>query len=384
MNESQASQAPGPTKREHEHDEQEHEHGAHEHDHGERGHGEYEHSDHGAHEPEHGERGHGERRHGERGHGEHEHGDHGAHEHDHGAASGVWGWIASALHLGGHSHRPQDLVADSSFAATSEGIRTVWLALAALGATSALQIVIVLWSGSVALLADTVHNIGDALNSIPLLIAFYLSRRAATRRYTYGFARAEDVAGVIIVLSIVVSAALVFWESFEKLFDPQPMANLGWVAAAALIGFVGNEAVAWLQIRTGRRIGSAALVADGQHARTDGFTSLAVLVAAAGSWLGFPLLDPIVGLVIGVAIVFIAKDATVAVWHRLMDAVDPELIARVERSAAGVAGVVAEVRHALFHDVPRLNDIAVHVDPCGHGGRQHHQLTARHERGGTA
>jgi cation diffusion facilitator family transporter len=310
-------------------------------------------------------------------------------------------------------------VADSSFAATNEGIRTVWLALAALGVTSALQIVIFLWSGSVALLADTVHNIGDALNSIPLLIAFYLSRRAATRRYTYGFARAEDVAGVIIVLSIVFSAALVFWESFQKLLDPQPMTNLGWVAAAAVIGFLGNEAVAWLQIRTGRRIGSAALVADGQHARTDGFTSLAVLVAAAGSWLGFPLLDPIVGLVIGVAIVFIAKDATVAVWHRLMDAVDPELIERVERSAAGVAGVVSvanvrarwlghalhaelhitvdedlptweshriaeEVRHALFHDVPRLNDIAVHVDPCGHGGRQHHRLTAHHEQGGAA
>lgn len=104
-----------------------------------------------------------------------------------------------------------------------------------------------------ALLADTVHNIGDTLNSIPILMAFHLSRRSATRRYTYGYGRAEDVAGVLIVLSIMVSAGVIFRESIQKLFNPQPMQNIPWVVAAAIIGFPGNEAVACMQIRMGPR-----------------------------------------------------------------------------------------------------------------------------------
>ena len=261
-----------------------------------------------------------------------------------------------------------------------------------------LQLFIVFASGSVALFADTVHNIGDALNSIPLLIAFYLARRVATRRYTYGYARAEDVAGIFIVLSIAVSAAIVFWESFQKLLNPQPLQSLGWVAAAAIIGFLGNEAVALLQIRKGREIGSAALVADGLHARTDGLTSLAVLVAALGSWLGYPIVDPIIGLLIGVAILFITKDAIVTMWYRLMDAIEPEHLADAERVVAAQEGVkqlrrlrmrwmghriyadlciavdpdlstaeshhIAEhLRHDLFHAVPYLAEAVVHVDP---------------------
>jgi cation diffusion facilitator family transporter len=266
----------------------------------------------------------------------------------------------------------------------------------------------------VALLADTVHNLGDALNSLPLLAAFYISRRAATKRYTYGFARAEDVAGVVIVLSIVFSAGYILYESFRKLFNPEPIANLGWVAAAAVIGFLGNELVAWLQINTGKRIGSAALVADGQHARTDGYTSLAVLIAAGGSWLGYPIVDPIIGLLIGVVIVFVARDAAITIWYRLMDAVDPELVETIEKEAQKVAGVQdvhevrvrwmghalhselhivvdedlpthvshqigEEVRHALYHAMPRLAGVSVHIDPCGHGGNHHHELTAHHQ-----
>ncbi|MDX2139291.1 MAG: cation diffusion facilitator family transporter, partial [Chloroflexota bacterium] len=154
----------------------------------------------------------------------HEH-EHGSHPHDHAPRPGILGWVAQMFHLGGHEHA--SLAADSAFSGTNEGIRAVWLALLALGVTSALQIGIVAFSGSVALLADTVHNIGDTLNSIPLLIAFYLARRAATRRYTYGFGRAEDVAGIFIVLSIAVSAGVVFWESFQKLLNPQPMQNIG-------------------------------------------------------------------------------------------------------------------------------------------------------------
>jgi cation diffusion facilitator family transporter len=277
-----------------------------------------------------------------------------------------------------------------------------------------LQIVIVLLSGSVALLADTIHNIGDGLNSVPLLIAFYLARRVATRRYTYGFGKAEDVAGVFIVLSIAVSAAVVFWESFQKFIDPEPMTNIGWVAAASIIGFIGNEAVAILQIRTGRKIGSAALVTDGLHARTDGLTSLSVLFAAGGTWLGFPILDPIIGVLIGVAILFITRDAIVAIWYRLMDAIEPEYMDQAEavvgrhddvqelrrlrmrwvghRLHAEVTiavdphftttqghDVAEEIRHDLFHEIPTLSDIVVHVEPWSEEVEEYHYRTNHHE-----
>lgn len=337
-----------------------------------------------------------------------------AHDHDHSPRSqGLWGRIAALFHLGQHDHHG-DLASDQAFIDDQQGIRTVWLALAALTLTSILQLVIVLWSGSVALFADTLHNIGDGLNSIPLLIAFYLARRAATRRYTYGFAKAEDIAGIFIVLSIALSAGVIFWESFQKLLDPQPLTNLSWVAAAAVIGFLGNESVALLQIRTGRRIGSAALVADGLHARTDGLTSLAVLLAAAGSWLGFPILDPMIGLLIGVAILFITRDAAITMWYRLMDAIDPALFAQAELVAQQQPAVkvlhrlrmrwmghrlsaevhiavephlttvqshhIAErLRHDLFHQIPNLAEVIVHVDPWSEQLETVHQLTVHHE-----
>ncbi|MFN8467145.1 MAG: cation diffusion facilitator family transporter [Caldilineaceae bacterium] len=342
----------------------------------------------------------------------HSHGDGHDHGHDHG--SGLWGWINTIFHLHGHSHQRTALAADQAFAQNEEGIRTVWLALAALAITSVLQLFIVFASGSVALFADTAHNIGDALNSIPLLIAFYLARRVATRRYNYGYTRAEDVAGIFIVLSIAVSAAIVFWEAFQRLLNPQPLENLGWVAAAAVIGFLGNEAVALLQISKGREIGSAALVADGLHARTDGLTSLAVLVAAVGSWLGFPIVDPIIGLLIGVAILFITKDAIVTMWYRLMDAIEPEYLAEAEevisaqenvkelrrlrmrwlghRIAADVCiavdpelttaeshHIAEHLRHDLFHTVPYLADVTVHVDPWTPEPDKHHELTMHHD-----
>lgn len=322
------------------------------------------------------------------------------HGHTHSNNRGVWGWLAAVFHVGGHSHDDHaPLAADPAFNANEEGIRTVWLALAALTLTSIIQVVIVTLSGSVALLADTVHNIGDSLNSIPLLIAFYLARRTATRRYTYGFGRAEDVAGIFIVLSIAVSAGVVFWESFQKLLNPQPMQNIGWVAAAAIVGFIGNEAVALLQIRAGRRIGSDAMIADGLHARIDGLTSLAVLLAVGGTLIGLPILDPLIGLLIGVAILFITRDAAGRIWYRLMDAVDPALVSQMEHYAGQVEGVkqVARLRvrwvgHQLFAEmtlvvdehlslveshqiaeqaraalrraVPHLAEITVHVDPA--------------------
>ncbi|MBI1280516.1 MAG: cation diffusion facilitator family transporter [Anaerolineaceae bacterium] len=280
--------------------------------------------------------------------------------HTHDTPHTLWGWIGAIFHIGGHSHSHDDhsIIEADPASTNQEAIRTVWLAILALGITTVIQIVIVALSGSVALLADTIHNVGDTLNSIPLLLAFYMARKAATRRYTYGFGRAEDVAGILIVLSIVVSAAVVFWESIQKLLNPQPMQNIGWVAAAAIVGFLGNEAVALLQIRTGRKIGSDAMIADGLHARIDGLTSLAVLVAAVGTALGFPILDPLIGLLIGVAILFITKDATVRIWYRLMDAVDPTLVDQIEHHASQVTGVerVQKVRvhwvgHQLFAEL---------------------------------
>lgn len=275
----------------------------------------------------------------------------------HGHQGGPLGWLMAVLHLHGHEHSEAELGSDPALA-TRDGIRTVWIALGALAFTTVLQIIIFLLSGSVALLADTVHNLGDALNSVPLLIAFYLARKSATRRYTYGYGRAEDIAGVIIVLSILFSAGYILWESFSKLLDPRPVENLPWVAAAAIIGFIGNEAVAMFQIRTGKRIGSESLVVDGLHARIDGFTSLVVLVAVAGSLLGYPIIDPIIGLLIGIAIVLIARDATKRVWYRLMDAVDPIVVDRIEQYAGDVPGVEEVVRvrvrwvgHQLFSEV---------------------------------
>ncbi len=296
--------------------------------------------------------------------------------------------------LGAHTHDHGELASDRAFGDDEAGIRTVRIALVALAMTSIMQLAIVAVSGSVSLLADTAHNIGDAANSIPLLIAFSIARRAANKRFTYGYGRGEDVAGVLIVLSIFVSAGIVLWESSNRLFDAEPMRQIGWVAAAAVIGFIGNEVVAIMQIRVGKRIGSEALISDGLHARTDGLTSLAVLVAAVGAWLGYPLVDPIVGLIIGVVILFVSWDATKRIWGRLMDSVDPRLTERVEgvvasqpdvvsieqlrlrwvghrlhgdmrirfASAAEAPGAIVDIRHRLEHDVPQLDDLVIEAD----------------------
>lgn len=250
-----------------------------------------------------------------------------------------WEIIASALHLPGYGHNHEQPVQNDSLYSSELGIRTVKLALLALGITTLIQVLIYVASSSVALLADTVHNLGDALNTIPLWIAFLVGRRAATKRYTYGYGRAEDIAGLLIVVSIAFSAGYILWESIQKFINPEPLTNLGWVAAAGIIGFLGNEIVAVMQINVGRRIGSEALVTDGRHARIDGLTSLAVLAAVAGTWLGFPIIDPIIGILIGVAILFITRDAIIAMWYRLMDAVDPVLVERADATIRNHSGI---------------------------------------------
>lgn len=261
---------------------------------------------------------------GGRSHGGHDHGEHG-HEHPTGFRGFLYGIFVP------HSHDASESI-DDALEANKEGIRALKISLVVLLVTTVLQAVIVAFSGSVALLADTIHNFSDALTAVPLWIAFALSRRAATRRYTYGYNRAEDLAGLFIVLMIALSAVLAAWQAIDRIINPQPISYLGWVIAAGVIGFLGNEAVAVYRIRVGRKIGSAALVADGIHARTDGFTSLAVVVGGIGVLLGFPLADPIVGLLISGMIVVLLIGTVRSVGRRLMDGIEPELLDRAEHA----------------------------------------------------
>ena len=262
-------------------------------------------------------------------------------------AEGIIGFIAEILHLPGFSHDhgdEQSIVTDKAVIDSSLGIATVWAALGLLWITTVFQAVIYQTSGSVALLADTAHNLVDALNSIPLLIALYIGRRVATRRFTYGFGRAEDIAGIFIVLSILYSAGHIMYEAVSRFITPRPIEDLGLVAVAAIVGFLGNEGVAMMQIRVGKRIGSDAMIADGQHARIDGITSLAVLAAVFGTMIGFPILDPIIGVVIAIAIFGIAISAAKKVWYRLLDGVEPTIVNRVEHFASEANGVKEIVR----------------------------------------
>lgn len=333
----------------------------------------------------------------------HEHGrnDADAHDHqegaDHAHHSGVLGWLQ---HTFAHSHDVHEKV-DTAMETSDRGIWALKISLVGLGITSIFQLIIVLYSGSVSLLADTIHNFGDAATSIPLWVAFALVRRGQTRRFTYGYGRVEDVAGVLIVLIIFFSACVAGFESVRKIIDPQPMSHLWWVVAAALIGFVGNEGVAILRIRVGKEIGSAALIADGQHSRVDGFTSLAVLVGAIGVAVGVPILDPLIGLAITMAILFIVKDAAGAVFRRLLDGIEPDVLTRIESTPLQVDGVqevhqvrarwlghrvhaelhvtidrrlsveeshfiVERVRAALAARVPSFGDATIHICPCAH------------------
>jgi cation diffusion facilitator family transporter len=251
------------------------------------------------------------------------------HDHDHDHPRGIRGFLHGLFVP--HTHDAADSI-DDAMEANSAGIRALKISLVILLLTTVLQGVVVAFSGSVALLADTVHNFSDALTAVPLWIAFVLGRRVATRRYTYGLGRAEDLAGLFIVFVVALSAIVAAWQSIDRILNPQPLENIGWVIAAGVIGFAGNELVAVYRIRVGRRIGSAALVADGVHARTDGFTSLAVVLGGLGVLLGFPLADPIVGLVISAAIFVLLIGTVRSVGRRLLDGVEPELVDRAEHA----------------------------------------------------
>jgi cation diffusion facilitator family transporter len=355
-------------------------------------------------------------------HPDHEHGHTDEHvnadEHGHGNEHGPGRVHAERLAarlrhvLRPHSHEAAEHV-DAAMGASSEGLRALWVSLAVLAATAAVQAVVVAVSGSVALLGDALHNAVDALTAVPLAVAFIVGRRPPTRRYTYGFGRAEDLAGIVIVALIAASSVLAATAAATRLAHPRPVADLWAVAAAALAGFTGNELVARYRIRVGRRIGSAALVADGLHARTDGFTSLAVLLGVGGVALGWQWADPVVGLIITVAILGVLYQAAREIYRRLMDAVDPGLVDRAEATLRGTVGVldVGHVRlrwighqlraecevtvdarasaiaahrvavnaeHSLLHELSRLTAALVHADPQAGEGTDYHAELARH------
>lgn len=313
----------------------------------------------------------------------------------------------SDSHSAHNHHAHTHGAVDPAILSTERGMWAIKWSFVGLFATAVFQVVIFLISGSVALLADTIHNIGDAVTAIPLWVAFTLGRRKPSKRFTYGLGRVEDLAGVAIVLIILLSALIAGYLSFDRFLHPQPVEYLWAVIIASLIGFLGNEAVAIFRIKIGKEIGSAALVADGYHARVDGVTSLAVLFGALGVWLGYPLADPLVGLVITAAILRIVWDSGRAVFTRLLDGVDPEVLDEIKQAIRPVQGVhdvtevrvrwlghrlhaeinisinaelsvekgheiAKEVRHHLLHQVRYLNNASIHVDPLNASGEEHH------------
>lgn len=305
----------------------------------------------------------------------------------------------------GHTHG----VLDPGLVTTARGIWAVKWSFVGLFVTAVLQLGVVAVSGSVALLADTIHNFADAATAIPLWIAFAFARLRPNRRFSYGYGRVEDLAGVTIVLVILASAMVAGYQTLLRLLHPEPVGHVWAVAGTAVLGFLGNEAVAVFRIRVGREIGSAALVADGYHARADGLTSLAVLGGAAGVWAGYPLADPIVGLLITVAILVLVWQAARTVLTRMLDGVEPEALDAVAHAAGHVPGVcdvaevrgrwvghrlafelnvvvsgeltvaegheiAKEVRHQILHHVPHAAGVTVHVDPATEPGETHHQV----------
>ncbi|WP_019853298.1 cation diffusion facilitator family transporter [Actinopolyspora mortivallis] len=321
------------------------------------------------------------------------------HPHRSGRNTGPRGLPRSLVHsFVPHEHDAAERV-DRVLEDSRSGIRALWISLLVLGATALGQAAVLSLAGSVALLSDTLHNTVDALTAVPLGLAFLLDRRPATKRFPYGYGRAEDLAGLVVVLVMVASVVVALASSVEALFVPHSVDSPLVVAAAGVVGFLGNEVAARVRIHTGRRIGSAALVADGMHARTDSLTSLGVVLAAGGAALGWSALDPLAGLAIAAAIVLVTYSAAARVVARLMDSVSPELMDRARRTLCshpevrGVDGlrlrwsghrlyaevtlavsagstlaraheVAHEAEERLRTELPRLSGATVHTHPA--------------------
>lgn len=357
-------------------------------------------------EPEHGEYGfsHGEDLH-----------DHHKHAHDEDSPKGgapSKGFLRTLFPFAFHSHVSSDAI-DARLEASSEGLRALWVSLAGLGLTSVIQLSVVLISGSVALLSDSIHNFADALTALPLGVAFFMGKKRANFRYTYGYGRAEDLAGIFIVFLIATSSVFALYVSLSRLVHPQNLYQISWVIVAGVVGFVGNELIAIYRIRIGKKIGSAALVADGMHARSDGLASLAVVVGAVGVALGFKQADSIMSLFISLAIFAVLFEASREIYRRLMDSVDPHLVAEVKTVLMTTPGIeeVESVRirwvghdlraevhvllngsltlseshliaedghHRLLHNIPRLAEAVIHTNPRHDFGEDPHQNVAHH------
>jgi cation diffusion facilitator family transporter len=268
---------------------------------------------------------------------EHEHKHKHKHDHDHEHPhSGIRGFLYDMFVP--HTHDAADSIDDAMEASTA-GVRALKISMFVLLGTTVLQAFVVAFTASVALLADTIHNFADALTAVPLWIAFILARRAFSGRYTYGYGRAEDLAGMFIVFVVALSAVVAGWEAVTRFFNPIDIRNAWLLIIAGLIGFAGNEIVAIYRIRIGRRIGSAALMADGVHARLDGFTSLSVVIGAIFVLFGLPIADPIIGLLIAVSILLLLWGTVKQIGRRLMDGIDPHLLDNAEHALQHTPGV---------------------------------------------
>lgn len=320
----------------------------------------------------------------------------------------------SIPHDHGKGHRHGGI--DPDITTTARGLWAIKWSFVGLLVTAVFQLAVVWLSGSVALLADTVHNFTDAATAVPLGIAFLVARWKPNKRFTHGYGRAEDLAGMSIVAIIALSAAFTGYEAVQRLLHPQPVGYLWAVVAASVVGFLGNEAVARFRIRVGKEIHSAALIADGHHARVDGLTSLAVLFGAVGVWLGYPLADPIVAMLITFFIVQIMWQSGKAVFTRALDGVEPEIIDEIRHAAghaSGVEGVsdvrarwlghrlhaelsvavaarlsiveahaiAKKVRHELLHHLAFLSSVVVHVDPSSEPGEAFHRIAGHSHDG---
>ena len=312
-----------------------------------------------------------------------------------------------------HDHDHFHGTHDPALLTSEKGILAVKWSMVGLLLTALLQAAVVAVTSSVALLADTIHNVGDAATAIPLWIAFLMVRKKPSKRFSYGYGRVEDLAGIVIVFMMLISGLMVAYESLSRLFEPQEIHYLSAVAVASLVGFAGNELVARLRLRIGKEISSAALIADGYHARTDALSSLGVFLGAGAMWLGYPQADPIVGLAITFVIFKIVWTSGKSLFSRLLDGVDPVVIDEVTHSAQHVAEVLEvtevrvrwvghrlladvniavksdysverghevarAVRHELLHHLPYLGNATIHVDPATASGEEHHRM-ANHE-----
>lgn len=329
-------------------------------------------------------------------HDEHEH----SHEHD------------EHEHGKGHGHGHEHGKVDADLYKDRAGLRAVQISTAGMFIVAAIQFTIAAIGGSAGLFADALHNLGDVFTTVALWIAFVISSRAANQRYTYGYYRTEDLAGIFIVLVIIGSAVAGAVESILKLTHGNVPSHIYWSMAAALVGVAGNELLAQYKISVGKRINSVPLIADGQHSRIDGLTSLAAFLGLVGVLLGFPLADPIAGLLITVVIATVVYSTSRSVIQRLLDAVDPHVVPAIIEAASSVPGVEAvtdvrarwvghtmhiamnievdaeltlakahaiaeEVRHRLFHNIKGVSEVIIHTDPAG-TNEDYHEAMAHH------